>query len=100
MAAKAKNQSTRKPSALKRARQTIKRTERNNAAKSAVKSQLRKVREAIAKNDHAAAETELKKAASVLHKTAGKGILKKENASRRLGRLAAAAAKAKATAKA
>jgi len=96
VAAKAKTKSMRKPSALKRARQTIKRTERNTAAKSAVKTQIRRVRDAIAKGDHAAAEAELKKASSVLQKTAGKGVLKKENASRRLGRLAAAAAKAKA----
>jgi small subunit ribosomal protein S20 len=80
-------------SAAKRARQSIKRHDRNKAIISAVRTAVRKAREAIASGDKSAVAAELKNAASVLDKAASKGALHKSNASRRVARLSAAAAK-------
>ena len=80
-------------SAAKRARQSIKRHDRNKAIISAVRTAVRKAREAITSGDKTAIAAELKNAASVLDKAAAKGALHKSNASRRVSRLSAAAAK-------
>lgn len=87
-------------SAAKRARQSETRAARNKSINSAVRTQVRKVREALTRKDEAAVETELKAAASALAKAASKGVLHKRNASRRIARLAQAAAALKATAQA
>lgn len=78
-------------SALKRARQSVKRNARNRSINSSVRTQVRKAREALASKDGAAIETELKKAVAALDKAASKGVLHKSNASRRVARLRAAA---------
>lgn len=83
-------------SAAKRARQSVKRHDRNKAVISSVRTQVRKAREAIAKGDAAVIDVELKKAAAALDKAASKGVLHKRNASRRVARLAVAARTAKA----
>jgi small subunit ribosomal protein S20 len=83
-------------SAAKRARQSIKRHDRNKAVISAVRTAVRSAREAIARKDAAKIDTLMREAASALDKAVAKGVLHKRNASRRSSRLAAAAYAAKA----
>jgi len=75
------------PSAEKRNRQRIKRTARNRAVKSAVRTQVKDVREALAAKDPKAAQEALAVAIKGLDKAAGKGALARKAASRRVGRL-------------
>jgi small subunit ribosomal protein S20 len=83
-------------SAAKRARQSVKRNARNRALTSSVRTQVRKTREVLAKGEAGTIDTELKNAVSALNRAASKGVLHKRAASRKIGRLAAAAAAAKA----
>ncbi|HXJ87734.1 MAG TPA: 30S ribosomal protein S20 [Candidatus Binatia bacterium] len=76
-------------SALKRARQTERRTTRNRANTSALRTQLRELRETIAKGDKAAAEQTYRKTVSALDKAIQKGTLHENTASRYKGRLGA-----------
>ena len=62
-------------------------TERNKAAKSKVKTFVKKVYAAIESNDKAAADTALKEAISEISKAASKGIYHKSTASRKISRL-------------
>ena len=75
-------------SAEKRNRQRIKRTTRNRAAKSALRTEVKKARGALAKPQSAAAD--VKAAASALDRAASKGLIPAKRASRAKGRLAAA----------
>ena len=77
------------PSAEKRNRQRVKRTLRNRAAKSSVRTIVKKVRAAIAAKDKAAATTALKTAVQALDKAASKGVLHDKSASRTVSRLSA-----------
>jgi small subunit ribosomal protein S20 len=83
-------------SAAKRARQSVKRNARNRTLTSTVRTQVRKTREVFSKGDAASIDTELKNAVSALNRAASKGVLHKRAASRKVSRLAAAAAAAKA----
>jgi len=74
-------------SALKRARQTEKKTVANRANKSRLRSALRSMREAIAKGDKDAAKSALSAAASAMDKGVQKGVLHKNTASRYKARL-------------
>ena len=74
-------------SALKRARQTERRTDRNRANTSTLRTQLRELREAIAKGDKAAAEQTYRKTVSVLDKAIKKGILHENTGARYKSRL-------------
>jgi small subunit ribosomal protein S20 len=74
-------------SALKRARQTEKRTARNRANTSSLRTQLRDLRETIAKGDKAAAEQVYRKTVSALDKAIQKGTLHENTASRYKSRL-------------
>jgi small subunit ribosomal protein S20 len=86
-------------SAAKRARQGVKRAARNKSVKSSVRTEVRKVRDLLTKGDIAAVQTEINNAKHALDKAASAGVIHKSNASRRVGRLASAVAKAlKATA--
>ncbi len=76
-------------SALKRARQTERRTTRNRANTSSLRTQLRELREIIAKGDKAAAEQTYRKTVSVLDKAIQKGSLHENTASRYKSRLGA-----------
>lgn len=76
-------------SALKRARQTERRTTRNRANTSALRTQLRELRETIAKGDKAAAEQTYRATVSALDKAIRKGILHENTASRSKSRLSA-----------
>ena len=74
-------------SALKRARQTDKKTATNRANKSRLRSALRSMREAIDNGDQAAAKTAFNQAASAVDKGVQKGVLHKNTASRYKARL-------------
>lgn len=74
-------------SALKRARQTEKRTAVNRANTSRLRGALRDLRETIAKGDKAAAETLYRTTVSVLDKAIQKGSLHENTASRYKSRL-------------
>ncbi|HYE26184.1 MAG TPA: 30S ribosomal protein S20 [Clostridia bacterium] len=76
-------------SALKRARQTETKTAVNRANTSQMRSALRKLRTALTSGDQAAAESQYRQAASVLDKSAKKGVIHKNTASRYKSRLAA-----------
>jgi small subunit ribosomal protein S20 len=74
-------------SALKRARQTVKRTERNRANASRLRSALREMRESLEKGDKAAAGEVYRKTVSALDKGIQKGVLHENTASRYKSRL-------------
>jgi small subunit ribosomal protein S20 len=74
-------------SAKKAARQTVRRTEVNKARRSRVRSFVRKVEEAIAKGDQAAARAALKEAQPELMRGARKKVIHKNAASRKVSRL-------------
>lgn len=76
-------------SARKRIRQTAKRTERNRARKSRVRTFLRKVEQAIAGGDKGAAQEALRVAQPELQRAAGKGVLHANTVARKLSRLSA-----------
>ncbi len=76
-------------SALKRARQTETKTAVNRANKSQMKTALRKLKTAVAGSDKAAAEKSFSEVVSVLDKSAKKGVIHKNTASRYKSRLAA-----------
>lgn len=81
------------PSAEKRNRQRVARTERNRAAKSSVRSAVKKARTAIAAGDQAAAKQSVASASTALAKAAKKGVLHKNAASRVTSRIQSALAK-------
>ncbi len=74
---------------MKRARQTEKRTTRNRANTSAMRSALRDLREALEKGDKAAAEQTYRQTVSALDKATQKGVLHQNTASRYKSRLSA-----------
>ncbi|HLK34567.1 MAG TPA: 30S ribosomal protein S20 [Terriglobales bacterium] len=76
-------------SALKRARQTEKRTARNRASRSQLRSVLRKMRETIAGGNREQAEEYYRQTVSVLDKAIQKGALHENTASRYKSRLSA-----------
>ena len=76
-------------SAVKRARQTERRTTRNRANTSTLRTQLRDLRETIAKGDKSAAEQMYRKTVSALDKAIQKGTLHENTASRYKSRLGA-----------
>ena len=75
-------------SAEKRARQTIKKTERNRFYRTRLKNITKAVREAAANNDKNAANEALKIANKSIHAMVSRGFLKKQTAARRVSRLA------------
>jgi len=74
-------------SALKRARQTVKRTASNRANTSQMRSALRIMRESLDKGDKAAAEQTYRQTVSALDKAIQKGVLHENTASRYKSRL-------------
>jgi len=75
-------------SAKKMARKIAARTDVNKARRSRVRTYVRKVEEALASGDAAAASAALKAAEPELMRAAGKGVLPKNTASRKVSRLA------------
>ena len=76
-------------SAKKAARQAVKRAEVNKSRKSRMRSYVKKVEDAISSGDAAAATVALKAAEPVIMRTAQKGLVHKNAASRKVSRLAA-----------
>ncbi|MGH9520952.1 MAG: 30S ribosomal protein S20 [Terriglobales bacterium] len=74
-------------SALKRARQTERRTATNRLNKSRLRTELRKLSTALSSGNREQAETALKQTVSVLDKSVQKGVLHKNTASRYKSRL-------------
>ena len=74
-------------SAVKRNRQTVKRTKRNRSLKSRMKNTIRSFREAV-KDGKEEKEDLFKKTASTISRLASKGVLCKRTASRKISRLA------------
>lgn len=75
------------PSAKKAARKIARRTEVNKTRRSRMRTFLRKVEEAIASGDKTAAEAAMRAAEPELVRAAGKGIVHKNTASRKVSRL-------------
>jgi small subunit ribosomal protein S20 len=72
-------------SAQKRARQTLKRTDKNKKYKVLIKGSVKKV---LASTEKAGAETEFKKAVRTLDRAATKGIIHKNKAANEKSKLA------------
>jgi len=74
-------------SAIKRARQNEKRRLRNLNIKTAVKSSIKKVRVAVAKNDVEGAQKALSKSIPLIQKARSKGVFHKNTCARKISRL-------------
>jgi small subunit ribosomal protein S20 len=76
-------------SAKKAARKMLRRTEINKSRRSRLKLHVRKVEEALASGDKAAAHKALRTAEPLLMRTAQKGVIPRRTAARKVSRLAA-----------
>ncbi len=76
-------------SAKKAVRKIERRTQVNKARRSRMRTFIRKVEEAIASGDKPSAQTALKVAQPEIVRTAQKGVIHKNTASRKVSRLAA-----------
>lgn len=76
-------------SARKRIRQTARRTQRNHARKSRMRTFVKKVEAAIEGGDKSVATEALRRAQPEMQRAAGKGVIHKNTVSRKLSRLAA-----------
>ena len=77
-------------SAEKRNRQRIKRTARNRSIKSAVRTLVKRVHDAVAGKDKAKATAALKSAIVAIDRASSKGVFHPKAASRTVSRLSAA----------
>jgi len=84
-------------SALKRARQTEKKTATNRANKSHMRLALRSLRTALTSGEKTVLDTTFRETVSILDKSVQKGILHKKTASRYKSRLSARVKAATAT---
>ena len=75
-------------SARKRARQALKRRDRNMSLRTAARSAIKEVKKAIASGDKTAAVAALEKSRPVIDRIAAKGVLHRNAASRHKKRLA------------
>lgn len=75
-------------SARKATRQIARRTEVNKGRRSALRGSMRKVEEAIASGDRNAALAAFKTAEPAIMRAAQRGVVHKNNASRKVSRLA------------
>jgi len=76
-------------SAKKAVRKIAARTEVNKARRSRVRTYIRKVEEAVAGGDKAAAAEALKSAQPEIMRAVSRGVMKKNTASRKMSRLSA-----------
>ncbi|HWT98263.1 MAG TPA: 30S ribosomal protein S20 [Terriglobales bacterium] len=74
-------------SAEKRIRQTETRTAQNRARTSRIKTEVKKVEQALASGNKAAAEAALKSAQPELHRGVSKGLLHRNTVARKVSRL-------------
>ena len=77
------------PSARKRIRQTERRTERNKARVSRMRTFVKKVEMAISAGDKSVADAAFREAQPELQRAAGKGVIHRNTISRKLSRLSA-----------
>lgn len=77
------------PSARKRIRQNERRTVRNQARKSRMRTFVKKVETAIAGGDKVAAAAALQAAQPEMQRAAGKGVIHKNTIARKISRLSA-----------
>ena len=77
-------------SAKKRVLVTKRNYDRNKSIKSSVKTAIKKVEAAVAANDAEAAKAALLEATATIDKAATKGVYHKNNASRKVSRIAKA----------
>jgi len=75
-------------SALKRAKQNEVKRLRNKSFKTRIKKTVKEVRTAISDNSQEQAQQNLIKAVSIIQKTTSKGIIHKNQAARKISRLA------------
>jgi small subunit ribosomal protein S20 len=76
-------------SAKKRARQAVKRNERNTGARSALRTAIKKVVKAIELKDKAGAEAALRSAEPILDRSGARGLVHKNKVARHKSRLTA-----------
>ncbi len=76
--------------AAKRAAQSERIRVRNRAYRTLMRNQLKKLRAILHGNDGKAAQAEFRETVSVIQKLASKGVIHKNQAARRVARLAAA----------
>ena len=76
-------------SAQKRIRQTAKRTARNQARKSRMRTFIKKVETAIASGDKTEAASALREAQPELQRASGKGVIHANTVARKISRLSA-----------
>ena len=74
-------------SARKRIRQTVRRTERNQARKARMRTFIKKVEQALTGGDKAEAVEALRTAQPELQRAAGKGVIHRNTVARKLSRL-------------
>jgi len=74
-------------SAIKRIKQNAKKCERNRHIRTTLRTFIKRVREAAAKNDPTAAKEALAAAVPVIDSAVSKGIIHPNNASRNVSRL-------------
>lgn len=73
--------------AAKRARQALVRNARNRHYRTMMRNRVKAVRAAVAAGDVNTAQANLREAMSVIHRVAGKGIIHRNQAGRRISRL-------------
>ncbi len=76
------------PSALKRARQSEVKRVRNKSSRTRVKKAVKEVRSAIATHSLEQAQERFRSAVSVIQKSASKGVIHRNQAARKISRLA------------
>ncbi len=81
------------PSAEKRNRQRVLRTDRNKAIRSALRTTLKKARTAVEGGDASETKAPVQEALKALARAAKQGVIHKRTASRKTSRIQAAAAK-------
>jgi small subunit ribosomal protein S20 len=74
-------------SAEKRARQTVKRTARNRAARTHTRNAIKRVRTAVTAGDKKAAQEALKGCVQLLDRAVTKGLMHRATSSRTISRL-------------
>ena len=74
-------------SAMKRDKQSKKRRARNKAVKSLLKTKVKEVLAAVDEKDGSKAKSSLKEAIVTITRTASKGVIRKNTASRKVSRL-------------
>lgn len=79
--------------ALKRHRQSLKRRARNRHYRTMARNRVKAVRAAVEAGDVDAAQAAFKEAMSVLHRIAGKGVIHRNQAARKISRLNASVKK-------